>query len=88
MTRTYRWETLMFRPMTYPFRAIMFSISALLAFASIACAAEPTQVPASVPQIEPTPVDTPDISATVIAAIVATVEARPTETTYPVRREA
>ena len=78
----------MFRPMAYPFRAITFSIFALLAFASIACSAEPTQVPASVPQIEPTLVDTPDISATVIAAIVATVEARPTETTYPVRREA
>ena len=66
----------MFRPVACPLRALIFTIFALLTLGVAASVAEPTQVPTAVSQVEPTPIDTPDISATVIAAIAATAEAQ------------
>ena len=54
----------MFRPVACPLRALKFTIFALLTLGVAASVAEPT------------PIDTPDISATVIAAIAATAEAQ------------
>ena len=66
----------MFRPVACPLRALIFTIFALLTLGVAASVDESTQVPTAVPQVESTPVDTPDISATVIAAIAATAEAQ------------
>lgn len=75
----------MFRPIIASKRAALTLAVTLLTLVAVSCSTQPTEAPdaTQVPAVESTVAATPDIDATVSAAIAATTEVSPTDTPVP-----